>query len=78
MTAGKGSGEKLVWTEQDSIDFKNAKESLKTIKDTYYPTPDDQIHTFSDFSQDAAAVGGRLEFVRTMPDGKEKTFLIEQ
>ena len=74
MTGGRGSNEKLTWTAQSSRDFKMAKDSLKTIKDTYYPTPDDQIHTFSDFSQDAAAVGGRLQFVRTTPDGKQETF----
>ena len=62
MTAGKSSSEKLVWTDQCSKDFKNAKESLKTIKDTYYPMPDDQIHTFSDFSQDCVELfgGGNL------------------
>ena len=35
---------------------------------------DDQMHTFSDFSQDAAAVGGRLEFIRKTLEGDEKKF----
>ena len=75
MTAGKPSSDKLLWTEQHSRDFKHAKESLKSIKDIYYPTPDDHIHTYSDFSQEAEAVGGRLEFVRKMQDGKERIFM---
>ena len=36
--------------------------------------PEDQINTFSDFSQDSCSVGGRLEFTRIQPDGTSKTY----
>ena len=40
----------------------------------HYPLPTDKIRTFSDFSQEANAVGGRLEFVREDEHGKETVF----
>ena len=39
----------------------------------HYPIPSDQIFTYSDFSQDAGAIGGRMEIRRTNPDGSVST-----
>ena len=72
--AGKASSERVVWTEDLSNSFRVAKEMLKSMQDIYYPTQDDRIITYSDYSEDSKAVGGRLEFIRIMEDGSEKTY----
>ena len=72
--AGRASSDKIVWTEDLSSNFKVAKEMLKSMQDIYYPTPEDTIKTYSDFSEESKAIGGRLEFVRTMEDGSKINF----
>ena len=74
LTAGRQSAEKIYWTEEATSHFEAAKKHLTTVREIYYPTPDDQIYTYSDFSQDSSAIGGRLEFIRTQPDGSYKTY----
>ena len=74
MAAGKNSSEKLSWTEESEASFDKAKKLVGTVRGIYYPLPTDEIFTYSDFSQDASAVGGRLEFVRTNVDGSKTTF----
>ena len=74
LTAGKQSAEKILWTEEATSHFEAAKKCLTNMEEIYYPTPDDQIYTYSDFFQDSSAVGGRLEFVRYQDDGSYKTF----
>ena len=74
LTAGRQSAGKINWTEEAASYFDKAKLNLKKMQAIYYPTSDDQIYTYSDFSQDSSAVGGRLEFVRLNEDGSCKTF----
>ena len=74
MVAGKGTSERLTWTEEAKVQFQKAKDLVATVKGIYYPLPTDKIRTFSNFSQDSKAVGGRLEFVRTEANGKETTY----
>ena len=50
-------------------DFNKAKTMIKTLEKIYTPTPEDELHTFSDFSAEIAAVGGKLIIVRNI-DGK--------
>ena len=69
LTGGRGSAEKIVWTEDLQSKFMKAKQFLKTMEKIHYPVPDDQIFTYSDFSQDAKAVGGRMEIHRKNDDG---------
>ena len=72
--SGRASAEKITWTEELQQSFKNAKQILTSMQKIYYPIPTDQIYTYSDFSQDSCAVGGRLEFERTYPDGSTKRY----
>ena len=74
LAAGKSSAEKLIWTEDLTASFEKAKKLVGTVKGVYYPLPTDKIYTYSDFSQQAGAVGGRLEFVRTSKDGTKTTY----
>ena len=67
--SNRQSKEKIVWTESLIRQFRKAQELLKTIQDIFYPLPTDQIITYSDFSQDSGSVGGRMEILRTLPDG---------
>jgi len=75
-SAGKSSGDISTWTEEETkhFHFTNAKSALKDVKSIQYPMPEDQINTFSDFSQDSCYVGGRLEFTGVQSDGPSKTY----
>ena len=74
IVAGKTSSEKIVWTEDSKQCFAKAKLLLSTMEDIYYPLPSDQIRTYSDYSTDAMAIGGRMEFTRHLEDGSTKTY----
>ena len=74
LVAGKGSAERLIWSEENKASFKVAKDMVASVKGIYYPLPTDRLRTYSVFSQEANAVGGRLEFVRTDEKGKETIF----
>ena len=71
MVAGKNSAEKLIWSEESKARFEKAKLLIGTVRGVFYPLPTDRLFTYSDFSQQANAVGGRLEFVRTDASGKK-------
>ena len=55
MCAGRASSDKLVWSEENKNSFQAARNSLKEMKSIYYPMPEDQIFTYSDFSEEAQA-----------------------
>ena len=74
MVAGKSSAEKLVWSEDSKAKFAKAKTLIGTVKGVFYPLPTDKLFTYSDFSQQTNAVGGRLEFTRTDANGKKSTY----
>ena len=69
VAAGKGSSELITWTDVLMNQFEAAKQSLRTIKTYFSPSPDDILHTFSDWSQLNGAVGGRLEIHRYAENG---------
>ena len=60
ITGSRGSAGIIVWTEDLKSHFIKAQNLLKTMVKIYYPIPSDQIFTYSDFSQDAKAIGGRM------------------
>ena len=66
----KSSSLKIQWNDELKQDFENAKLMIKTLEKIYTPTPDDQLQTFSDYSQEHNAVGGRLVIVRNV-DGQQ-------
>ena len=62
MTCAKGT--KLEWTEEQSNAFKESQVAIAKLQGVYLPRPDDQLITYSDYSEEHNAVGGRLEIVR--------------
>ena len=68
------SQELIRWTPELSQHFKTAKNILQSIKTIHYPSPQDRISTYSDYSQEKHAIGGRMEFTRTLKDGTLKKF----
>ena len=70
MVGGRGSAERLTWSDQQKAVFYKARRASTDITAVTVPRPDDKLETFSDFSADARAVGGRLEIIR-QEGGKE-------
>ena len=64
LVGGRGSAERIDWNEENSLLFENAKKAALDITGIHVPRPDDTLHTFSDYSQDSKAVGGRMEIHR--------------
>ena len=56
----KNSAMKIQWTNELQTDFSNAKEMIKTLEGVFTPTPTDRLQTYSDYSAEKGAVGGRL------------------
>ena len=74
VSTNRKSQENIKWTSELSKCFVKAKSLLQTINTVCYPSPQDKISTYSDYSQTNHAIGGRLEFSRTMEDGTIKKF----
>ena len=74
IVSSRKSQEYITWTSELSQQFSKAKSMLNSVKTVHYPTPEDKIFTYSDYSQEHHSVGGRLEFVRKMSIGSLKTF----
>ena len=53
---------------------RKAKLAAADISSVHIPRPDDQLHTYSDYSEDGRAVGGRLEIIRNI-NGEKITLL---
>ena len=64
IVAGRSSAERIEWTDELLMAFKNCKKALNDIKTVHTPRPSDILHTYSDFSKSEKAVGGRLEIHR--------------
>ena len=69
LAAGRASNEKLTWTEDNIKIFEAAKASTNDIRGVHIPRPDDTLTTYSDYSEEHHAIGGRLEISRVI-DGK--------
>ena len=65
LVGGRASAERIEWTETNLKLFQRAKEAALDISGIQVPRPSDTLHTFSDYSHDSKAVGGRLEIIRT-------------
>ena len=64
MTGGKNSRDRINWSPELLVQFDKAKDSVKTAKPISFPRPSDSLQIYSDWSQDADAVGGRLLIIR--------------
>ena len=71
VCGGRKAAERIVWTEELKKVFDKARLATREVKGVHTPRPTDTIHTYSDYSQAARAVGGRMVIVRK-EDGKEK------
>ena len=69
VQAGRGSGEKIEWTAELTEAFAAAQKATGSLEAITNPRPSDKLHTFSDFSQEKKAVGGRL-LIEREEDGK--------
>ena len=74
LVGGRASAERIQWTDDNLRKFEQAKLAAADVNGVHVPKPDDQLHTYSDYSEDGRAVGGRLEIIRTI-DGKETKLL---
>ena len=69
VLGGRASAERIEWTQDLHTAFNKCKKSLNDLNVIHIPKPNDQLHTFSDYSKSQKAVGGRLEIHR-LEDGK--------
>ena len=72
IVGGKASAEKITWTDELRKTFDAAKAATGNVHGVHVPLPTDKLNTYSDYSADTRAVGGRLEIIR-MVDGEKKT-----
>ena len=60
LHAGVQSKDLIKWTEEDIKNFEEAKAATNNVEAITTPCPSDKLHSYSDFSQNAEAVGGRM------------------
>ena len=70
MVGGKNSRDKIEWSPDLLEKFDKAKQSIQTVQPITIPRPSDQLRIYTDWSQHADAVGGRLVVIREI-DGKK-------
>ena len=70
--AGKKSAERLTWTVDLQRSFQEAKDSAAHPVGIAEPRPDDTLQTYSDYSADSKAVGGRLVIIRKTDNNQTK------
>ena len=70
VAAGKKSAEKIIWTDSLSSCFEAAKRLAASPVGIAEPRPDDFLQTYSDYSAETKAVGGRLIIIRKLPNGE--------
>ena len=72
LVGGKKSAEKIQWSEELEKSFKAAKDLAANPTGIVEPRPEDILHTFSDYSAQNNAVGGRLIIIRQSEKGVEE------
>ena len=68
LHAGVESKDYINWTEETQKLFRKAQEATNSVEAITTPRPSDKLHSYSDFSQDAEAVGGRMILKRKEGD----------
>ena len=69
MTCAKGT--KLQWTDEQREAFMKSQTAIAKLQGVHLPRPDDQLITYSDYSEENNAIGRRMEIIRS-EDGKVK------
>ena len=72
IVAGRKSAERINWTNELNSSFEAAKALAKNPIGLAEPRPSDRLQTFSDYSAETRAVGGRLIILREQEDGTTK------
>ena len=72
--AGRGTTERIEWTEELKKAFAKAQKATEDLEAVTVPRPTDKLHTYSDFSQEKRAVGGKMLIEREV-DGVTKWLL---
>ena len=67
--AGNDSAEKVIWDTGLSNSFINAKLALSKIETVFVPKPSDKLDIFTDYSESAQAIGGKMMIIRTDKKG---------
>ena len=75
IVAGKKSAEKIVWNQHLQTSFDAAKELAAHPIGIAEPRPDDNLQTYSDYSAETRAVGGRLVILRKDNNGEVKQLI---
>ena len=75
MVSGKQSAEKLKWTDELNASFVAAKQLAMNPVGLAEPRPDDLLQTYSDYSADNRAVGGRIVILRKQPNGETRELI---
>ena len=75
IVANRSSAEHLIWTPKLEASFLQAKQLAAHLKGVAEARPEDQLYTYSDYSAEKRAVGGRLVIHRKMPDGTTKELI---
>ena len=75
LVGGKASAERIVWTDDIQLAFDKAKALATHPKGIAEPRPEDQLSTYSDYSAESRAVGGRLMITRTHPDSTTQSLV---
>ena len=70
LVGGKNSRDRIIWTPELLSQFDISKASVNTAKPISFPRPSDTLQIYSDWSQDADAVGGRLLIIRNIKGEK--------
>ena len=73
LVAGKPSAERILWTDELLEAFSAAKALASNPQGIAEPRPQDKLFTYSDYSAETRAVGGRLVIERTQADGTIQT-----
>ena len=75
LVGGRKSADRIQWNEELEECFNKAKELAANPIGIVEPRPDDTLHTFSDYSQENRAVGGRLIILRPNEKGGKDEFV---
>ena len=70
--AGRNSSERLNWTDTLNESFNAAKKLANNPVGIAEPRPTDLLRTYSDYSAETKAIGGRLTILRPQSDGTTK------
>ena len=69
VAAGKESRDLVQWNKELEELFRQAQKATTKLEAITTPRPDDKLHTYSDYSQETRAVGGKMIIERKTENG---------